>query len=115
MGLGGNPGSTRPCAKPLAYDPMRPTGVRFDDAQISVEPIKRGRSIRGVRLSWSQRDPSGRAAVARELEASRVGRKARRDGTAETIVGGPQEASEASPGAFPVSGSIRYGALTLQL
>ena len=77
--------------------------------EVTYEPIKRGRSFRGVRLSWSQLDTGGRAAVARELEASRVGRKARRDGTVETIVEEPTEPPEAAPGAFPVSGSIRYG------
>ena len=77
--------------------------------EVAYEPIKRGRSIRGVSLSWSHLDASGRAAVARELEASRVGRKARRDRTVETIVEEPTEPPEAAPGAFPVSGSIRYG------
>lgn len=77
--------------------------------EVAYEPIKRGRSVTGVRLTWSQRDAGGRAAVARELEASRVGRKARRDGTAEILVESPQEALEALPRAFPASGSIRYG------
>lgn len=77
--------------------------------EVTYEPIKRGRSVTGVRLSWSQRDAGGRAAVARELEASRVGRKARREGTTETLVEDPQEALEAPPRAFPASGTIRYG------
>jgi hypothetical protein len=77
--------------------------------EVTYEPIKRGRSVTGVRLSWSQLDAGGRAAVARELEASRVGRKARRDGTEEIVVEEPHEALESPLGPFPASGSIRHG------
>lgn len=77
--------------------------------EVAYEPTKRGRSVTGVRLTWSQLDVGGRAAVARELEASRVGRKARRDGTAEILVEEPEEALEALPRSFPTTGSIRYG------
>ena len=78
--------------------------------EVSYEPIKRGRSVTGVRLTWSQLDVGGRAAVARELEASRVGRKARREGTADVLVEEPDEAvPEALPRAFPASGSLRRG------
>ena len=50
----------------------------------------------------------GRAAVARELEASRVGRKARRDGSAEVVI---QDDDDAAPVmlSFPKTGTIRYG------
>ena len=78
--------------------------------EVSYEPIKRGRSITGVRLTWSQLDNGGRAAVARELENCRTGRKARRDGTVEILVDANEEALEALPRAFPATGSIRYGA-----
>jgi len=77
--------------------------------EVAYEPIKRGRSITAVRLSWSQRDASGRAAAARELEASRVGRKARREGTAEIVIEEPPEPLESPLRAFPGAGSIRYG------
>ncbi len=93
----------------FALDPAIAEVNQLSGFEVHYEPIKRGRSVTGVRLSWSQRDPSGREAVARELEASRVGRKARREGTAEILVEEPQEALEALPRAFPPSGTIRYG------
>lgn len=74
---------------------------------VSYVPVKRGRSVTGVRLTWAVHGAQGRTAVARELEASRVGRKARRDGTAEAIV----EDGDDLPTilTFPRTGSIRYG------
>ncbi len=95
--------------KQKALDPAVAEVNQLSGFEVRYEPIKRGRSITGVSLSWAQRDPEGREAVARELEASRVGRKARREGTAEILVEEPQEALEALPRAFPPSGTIRYG------
>ena len=72
---------------------------------ISYAPMKRGRSVTGVRLTWAVHGAQGRTAVARELEASRVGRKARREGTVEAVV------EDDLPGilTFPRTGTIRYG------
>ena len=95
--------------KQKSLDPAVAEVNQLSGFEVRYEPIKRGRSITGVSLSWAQRDPEGREAVARELEASRVGRKARRDGTAEILVEEPQAALEAVPRAFPPSGTIRYG------
>lgn len=95
--------------KQKALDPAVAEVNQLSGFEVAYEPIKRGRSVTAVRLTWSQLDAGGRAAVARELEASRVGRKARRDGTAEILVEEPQEALEALPRAFPATGSIRYG------
>lgn len=95
--------------KQKALDPAIAEVNQLSGFEVRYEPIKRGRSITGVSLSWAQRDPEGREAVARELEASRVGRKARREGTAEILVEERQEALEALPRAFPPSGTIRYG------
>ncbi len=93
----------------FALDPAIAEVNQLSGFQVTYEPIKRGRSVTGVRLSWAQRDPTGRAAVARELEASRVGRKARREGTAEILAEVAQDPSEGLPAAFPPSGTIRYG------
>jgi len=73
---------------------------------VTYDPIKRGRSVVSVRIEWSERDAAGRVAVARELEASRVGRKARRDGTVETLVD-PDEQAMVIP-SFPRSGALSY-------
>jgi len=73
---------------------------------VTYDPIKRGRSVVSVHIEWSERDAAGRVAVARELEASRVGRKARRDGTVETLVD-PDEQAMVIP-SFPRSGALSY-------
>lgn len=74
---------------------------------VSYTPVKRGRSVTGVRMTWAVHGAQGRTAVARELEASRVGRKARREGTVEAVV----EDDDDLPGilTFPRTGTIRYG------
>ena len=65
---------------------------RFD---ITAIPIRRGRYIETVEISWEPKpDPTG---TKRELDASKVGRKARREGSGLTPIV-----------AFPASGSIRY-------
>ena len=74
---------------------------------VSYEPVKRGRSVTAVRLTWAVQGAHGRAAAARELEASRVGRKARRTGTAEVVI--EDNADLPVILSFPSAGSIRYG------
>ncbi|WP_139219321.1 replication initiation protein [Bosea sp. CRIB-10] len=66
---------------------------------VTWEPVKRGRSFAAVRLSWEVQDAKGRAAAARELDSSSIGRRARREGTVENVV-------EAG---FPPAGPISYG------
>ena len=90
---------------------------------IGYEPIRAGKGVAAVRLTWGVRDATGRAAVARELEASRIGRKARRNGTVETIelpANGQPSQQPTTPAAekdvkpakppisFPTSGTISY-------
>jgi hypothetical protein len=79
---------------------------------VSYEPIKRGRSVAAVKLSWGEKSSPERKAAKRELDGSKVGRKARRAGTTETIVAEPAKlpaASPAAPAAFPAGGSISFG------
>jgi hypothetical protein len=72
---------------------------------VTYEPVKRGRSVTAVRLTWAVHGAQGRTAVARELEASRVGRKARREGTVETLIEDDNDFPVIV--SFPKSGSIR--------
>ena len=87
--------------------------------KVSYEPVKKGKSFVAVRFEWEMHSTEGRAAVARELEASRVGRKARREGKVEKIVDEPAEGGTTglqspAPGlakqpwmrVFPINGSI---------
>ena len=55
---------------------------------VEAEPIKRGRKVVQVRLSWAKKEPFSPAeqAAAREVNRARVGRKARLSGTAEAVV-----------------------------
>jgi len=74
---------------------------------VSYDPVKRGRSVTAVRLTWAVHGAQGRTAAARELEASRVGRKARRDGTAEVVIEDVDDRPVIL--SFPATGTIRYG------
>jgi len=74
--------------------------------EVSYEAIKRGRRVDRVALTWTQRDASGRAGVARELAHSRVGRKVRREDTEDAIAPSPPRVGRK---AFPEHGSIRHG------
>lgn len=67
--------------------------------RVSYEPVKRGRSVAAVRLSWEVKSAPDRKATKRELDSPKVGRKARRDGSAEQIAADVIE--------FP-AGSIRH-------
>ena len=58
-------------------------------------PNKVGRTVASVTITWQAKDDSH--ATCRELAASKVGRKARRDGTAEAV-----------PMTFPETGGITY-------
>lgn len=52
---------------------------------VEVTPIKTGRSVTHVELKWRKKDAAGQGAATRELGASKVGRKVRREGTEETV------------------------------
>ena len=75
---------------------------------VAYEAEKRGRRVDRVTLSWAQADASERGAAARELSGASVGRKARRNGTAETVTDAPALPRERL--SFPAYGSIKHGA-----
>lgn len=62
---------------------------------LSVRPIMNGRFVHEVEISWEEKADA--APAKRELGASQIGRKARRNGTVETV----------TP-SFPASGSIEF-------
>ena len=74
--------------------------------KMSYEVIKRGRSVSAVKLLWGEKSGPERAATKRELEVSRVGRKARRTATVEIIEPVPRAVPAMN---FPSDGSISYG------
>ena len=62
---------------------------------------KIGRTVASVEISWAVKGEGAKATAARELKGHSTGRKARRDGTAETV------AMDALP-PFPKTGSFTY-------
>lgn len=48
-------------------------------------PIKQGRRVVGIRLTWGLKDQKARVEAMKELERPKVGRKVRREGETETI------------------------------
>lgn len=62
----------------------------LSDYEVSLVPYKEGRRVAGVTMSWAQKDAVGRSAADRELEYSRVGRKARISGQTEEIATRPE-------------------------
>lgn len=83
----------------VALDPAIAEVNQLAGFRVAYEPVKRGRSVASVRLSWQVKSGPDRTATKRELDGSKVGRKARRDGSAEQIAAPVIE--------FP-SGSIRH-------
>lgn len=65
---------------------------------------KVGRTITSVTIAWKEKPQEGKQDAKRELDRSKVGRKARRDGTAEI----PTDT-------FPETGSITYSPRWLEL
>jgi len=58
----------------------------LSDYQVTMTPYKEGRRVAGVTMAWAQKDAAGRSAVDRELEFSKVGRKARLEGRTEQVM-----------------------------
>ena len=71
---------------------------------LTVTPKKAGRTVAAVEIGWAVKGDA--AATARELRGHSAGRKARRNGTAETV---------AAPEGFPETGGITYSPRWLDL
>jgi hypothetical protein len=96
----------------FALDPAIAEVNHLAGFHVSYEPLKRGRSVAEVKLSWGEKSPPERKATKRELDGSKMGRKARRAGTVESVVAEPPKlpaASVAPLAAFPADGSISFG------
>ena len=63
---------------------------------LTATPNKIGRTVASVTIAWEEKEAEKRQTTKAELDRPKVGRKERRDGTAETTVT-----------AFPVSGSVK--------
>ena len=70
----------------FAIDPAIAEVNQLAGFRVAYEPVKRGRAVAAVKLSWDVKSAPERKATKRELDSSKVGRKARREGTAVTLV-----------------------------
>lgn len=71
---------------------------------LTATPKKIGRTIASVEISWAMKGDEAKSEVAREIDRPKIGRKARRDGTAEAI-----------PATFPETGGIAYSPRWIEL
>jgi plasmid replication initiation protein len=60
------------------------------DFNVKVEPVTTGRKVTAVKVTWWAKSAAEKAAALREITGSRVGRRERLTGTAETIVEPPK-------------------------
>ncbi|WP_353536311.1 replication initiation protein, partial [Cognatishimia sp. WU-CL00825] len=58
----------------------------LSDYNVRMTPYKEGRRVAGVVLEWTRKSAEGQSAADRELEFSKVGRKARLGGRVEAVV-----------------------------
>lgn len=80
-----------------AIDPALTEVNALSDYVVSVEPIKTGRRVTHIELRWWAKDSGGTAQAERELQFSKVGRKARTQGTTETVKPRPAWLDRAGP------------------
>jgi Initiator Rep protein, WH2/Initiator Replication protein, WH1 len=88
-GLLGVGPETLPAFKSLNQRAIQPAVAEVNllcDFGCKVEPIVTGRKVVKIKLSWWRKNPDELKAAYRELEAAKVGRRARSTGAAESIV-----------------------------
>lgn len=86
-----------------ALDPAIAEVNQLAGFTVRYEPVKKGRAVVAVKLSWAEKKAPALKATKRELDGSRVGRKSRRDGSVEAV-------AIAERIAFPASGGIDFTA-----
>ncbi len=62
----------------------------LSDYTVAITPYKEGRRVAGITLEWMRKKPEEQSKVGRELQFSKVGRKARVKGKVEQLVEAPQ-------------------------
>ena len=67
-------------------------------------PLKRGRRVVGVTLTWGMKDHAARVETLKELDRPKVGRKARRDGSTDLVIETEGQQREALATALSVAG-----------
>lgn len=72
--------------KQKVFDPAVAEVNQLSEYKVEWKPNKDGRSVVEIRVEWVEKTQAERLAAYREIEASKIGRKARRTGTTETVV-----------------------------
>lgn len=96
-----------------ALEPAIAEVVQLSGLAVSYSTVMVGKRVVDVIIKWKPASPDSREAAKRELEASRVGRKARRDERRDEALVPPRPAIEARPGEvaapikFPDDGEFR--------
>lgn len=89
-----------------AIDPAIAEINQLAGFSVSYTTVKKGRAIAAINLTWAAKNANDRNAAERELNAPKVGRKARRDNAAEQHFPNTSETDIVLE--FPVTGSIGY-------
>lgn len=95
--------------KTWALDPAMAEINQLAGFHAGFVPLKRGRRVVGVTLSWGLKDRTARVEAIKELDRPKVGRKARRDGSADMIVEAEGRQREALATALSAAGAHGYG------
>ncbi len=67
---------------------IKPTAIEINAIapfELSVLPIKQGKKVAQIKVGWRQKDSGGLQKARREMERSKVGRRARLTGTVEYV------------------------------
>jgi len=90
--------------KTWAIEPAIAEVSHLSGIHATYSPLRRGRRVVGINLAWGVKDEAGRVEALKELDRPKVGRKARRTGTVETIEGveRAQLAEDLAAGVFQV-------------
>jgi Initiator Replication protein len=95
--------------KRRALEPAIAEVNQLSGLSVKCQAILLGRAVTAVKLTWREKDAHARQAVARELDASRVGRRARRAGLVELVVAAPIAAVEEGTESTSPAGAAAAG------
>ena len=102
LGLSGGTLSRWQDMRRFALDPAVAEINHLAGFHAGYMPLKRGRRVVGVRLSWSLKGRDELVEAQKELDRPRVGRTARRDELVETIAQTRQRIAESLASAPPL-------------
>ena len=90
----------------MAIEPAVKEVNALSPFEVAIEPVRRGRKVIEVHLSWAKKEPlsPSEQAAAREVNRAKLGRKARLSGTAEKVI--PELSPEAIQKGYDAAADI---------